>query len=206
MKTTEQELQELQEKFEEKRKEILVKQAVIDSLPEGLKEPYLVTSLNRSRPWVSYKVKTLTEAVEILRQLGPLETVSARESGCLAINPDGEHGKHYADVEPRWEVTDCVEMQQHGGKGFYTAELKAWAVSPKVYVHVEIEQFPYNFRAHMQATYNKYGEPVTANFREPEILRGHYSQRVKFGSRDAFDLRYYFTGIDHIADVARLAD
>src|ERR1043165_9971358 len=79
-----------------------------------------------SEPWIAYKVDTLADALAIAAKFGKLRDVSAIESGCLSIEPVGTHKKPYAETAPRWTLEECIGLRQHGGKGFYTAELEFW--------------------------------------------------------------------------------
>jgi hypothetical protein len=157
-------------------------------------------------PWVSYEVKTMADALSIMRAFGELDFLSARESGCLSIGRADGHGKDYANAKERWEIPQGVELRQRGGRGFYTAELVFYPLTPRVKVSVKIEQFPYQFRAHMDANYSRHGEVSSAKLNEPNALLGMYTERVKFngGLPDAFDLRYYFSGPDHVADLINI--
>lgn len=180
--------------------------SILATLPEGFEPSHIIAWDHKGEPWVTYKVKTLADALAIMRAFGELDFVSARESGCLSIARADEHGKQYADVADRWEIPECVELRQHGGRGFYSAEVAFHPVAPRVQVKIDVEQFPYQFRAQLSAHYSQHGEVSSVTFREPDLLRGQYTERVKFsgGSADAFDLRYYFSGADHFADILNL--
>ncbi len=185
-----------------KRAELVAASEVLARCPTAPVAP-VSCHMNLGGAWVKYEVQTLAEALAIVRAFGELRHVSARESGCLSINPDGQHGKQYADVAPLWEIPECIELCQHGGRGFYSPEIVFYPVAPAARVYIEIKAFPYQYRATMDATYSEHGKVAKATLREPDALLGMYTERVKYsgGSADAFDYRLYFSGPDHFADI-----
>lgn len=199
-------IEQLDAEYAEKRAEIEQQNSLLNLLPTGLPEPYMLHTGKSFRPsWVSYKVKTLPEAVAILRAYGKLKTISAIESGCLSISPEGEHSKQYADKPARWVQEEAIELRQHGGKGFYSVHVDAYPVTPSVRVSIEVEAFPWAAKAHMRCTYTQHGEPANCRFEEPEALKHCGGIRTKFagGSADAFDLRYHFGGCDALESWAQ---
>jgi hypothetical protein len=200
-------IESLDKEYAKKRAEIVARDALLATLPQGIPAPKYVHYVDsKGRPWIKYEVATLAEAMPIIRAYGELDFMDARESGCLSITRASWQSKEYADATQRWEITECIELRQHGGKGFYSAELVFYPVAYQAKVIIEVSQFPYQFRASMRATYTNEGDVAKATFVEPAALQGMFTERVKYGGggRDAFDYRLYFSGPDHFEDVLRL--
>jgi hypothetical protein len=149
-------------------------------------------------PWVTFETKTAAEAINILKAYGPLLDVECRESGSTSIQPAQYQTKQYAEGKLRWTVPQCVIIEQHGGKGFYTSTLSAWVDG----AHIKID-FPlaWPLRDNVRAEYDSrdgHVLPHTHVYTQGK-LKGH-SQRVKYHSElDSFNVRYAFAGMDAVA-------
>jgi hypothetical protein len=201
MKTVE----ELKDEYKKKCEEIKRRDELIKTLPANLPGEIRSIHFFKGRPWVCYQVDTLTEAARIIEAYGSLADISGIESGCFSVQPVGEHGKEYEGKAPRWEVPQGVEIKQSGGKGFCSAGVNFYPESRYIRVKIEVEKFPYQFRAHMACAYNRYGDPVTCTFTDAKPLQANATARVKYadGTRDAFHISYFFSGVDHFREVIK---
>jgi len=201
-------LEQLDAEHEKRRAEFLARDAILKRLPRLDHEVKFVGFPGgNSRIWVQYTVDTLVEAYGILRAYwGEFEPVSAVESGCLSVAVVGEHGPHYEGKEARWTVPECITVRQSGGKGYYAASVSfnpKLQMSIPILVKIEVKNFPQAFKARKDCTYNKFGDPGTCRLVEPSNWPPRpiswATARVNFGggSRDAFDLNYYFSGPEH---------
>lgn len=197
-------LQELEEEFAAKKRELLEKQRVLhEHVPPHLQEQvYLLLFASKPRPWVIFQSDTLNNAVEIIQAFGEPLTVTCRKDGAVSVCPEDEHGTRYLQKPVEWSVPRCVKLRQHGGRGFYVVELVAY--TQPIRVSVKIANLPWHFRASLSAHHNSDGVPTHAVFNENTgILKELKSQRVKFasGSIDAFHLRYYFEGPEKLLNL-----
>lgn len=213
MKTYAERIEEANEQHAQKIAELQREAEITAQLPPGAPVPYMVHFASRPCPWLSYKTKTLAEALDIARTFPAPLNVSARERGCVSVAPIGHHSPEYFSdkAKERWAVPGAIEVRQHGGRGFYTATLSFWCVvacgRDRVKVDIDIEQFPWQLRSRMNARYDSYGNVEQAQFIEGRIpAETKPAARIKFGggSRDSFDIRHYFGGIDHAAKLAEV--
>lgn len=184
---------------------------IASQLPAPFKNPYMIHRAASDCPNVSYKVDTLREALAIAQAFPAPLDVSAIESGCLSIQPVGFHSKQYADKPARWEVYQGIQIRQSGGKGFYTAAVSFWcktAGRERIEVSIDVERFPHKFRAYVSATYSRHGDVSNAVFHDSELRHLSPAERVKFngGGADAFDIRYFFSGIDCLNEVVTASE
>ncbi len=181
---------------------------IASKLPEGADKPdhiMLGQSFDKA-PWLCYKVKTLHDALALMRLFPQPSEISAVRSGCLSVCPPELHGKDYKVGELLWTEPTSIEIRQHGGRGFFSCGIDFWvqdfAGLAWAKINIDVDSLPYQLRASMSANYDRHGEVTTAQFHEPDLLRHAATRRVKYsgGSRDAFDIRYYFSGPDHLED------
>lgn len=196
-------LEDLEKEFQNERDKIMKQEEILRSLPAELPPPAFIHIFGNGRPRIAYKVDNLADALPILAAYGELAEVSGVSSGCFSVQPVGEHGKEYQDKDPRWEVPACIAIEQSGGKGFYSANIAAWPVSPWVQIDIEIKNFPGQWRARMSCTYTRQGDPATCTFTDSKEIQAMATARVKFagGSRDAFHVNYYFSGLEHLKEL-----
>jgi hypothetical protein len=197
-------LEDLEKEYQKKRQEIELRDKILATLPKIGREPSSLHFPTKERPWVSYKVETLTEALEIIKAYGSLQEVSAIDDGCVSTAPPKEHPKQYLEKDPRWEVPECIEFHQEGGKGFYMAKLVCYVVSPKVRLGIEIKSLPYQARISKSCTFNHSGDPVNCTLNEPPTtFKTSATARISYGggSRDAFMVRYYYSGVEHLKEI-----
>lgn len=207
-----------QERIDEKKQEAaaaiarLEREATIAAqLPAGADRPQHIMlggSFDKC-PWLCYRVKTLADAVALSRLFPAPAEVSARKNGCLSIQPPELQAARYANSEERWTEPGLIEIAQHGGKGFYSCCLSFWvqdfAGLPWARIKIDVDALQWQLRASISARYDRYGNVERAEFRDSEPMRTACTQRVKYGSGslDAFDVRYFFSGLNHLEDFLR---
>lgn len=207
MKTREELKKELEESLQASLAAFDAETEIRSKLPPAAGEPKFVHhgGFFRPRPHITYEITSLEQAVSIIEAYGALEEVAAKERGCLSVAVVGEHSAEYAEGKERWSIPELIEVRQHGGKGFYSAEVVFYPVSPKVRVdlkfkwtHGGAEGFPHDYRATISARYGSYGDVLSAVFGEPYKLVNKGVKKVKWGagSQDAFDFAVYFSGLE----------
>lgn len=195
METTERE--RIEQEYQRKLAELGAKESLLASLPAALPRPDRVhIGKPFTPPWIIYRVETVAEALAIVNAYGPCRDVSAIPDGCLSVAPVDSHPAQYRGKPERWTVTDCVILQQSGGRVFFVAELEFWPASAPVKVNIEIKQLPYRWRCRQHCNYNRSGDVTRAEFRDPDaVADGLHSETVKYagGSPDAFHYSVIFT-------------
>lgn len=129
-------------------------------------EPYMIHcgGMFRDRPWLSYKVDTLAEAIRISDAYPEKQDVSAVEDGHLvSLSPVGGHPERYAGKRERWRVPQAICLRQHGGRGFYTAGVEFWTAhaGSRYFVSIEVRQMPHHLRVGKRVRYDQWGTRAT---------------------------------------------
>jgi hypothetical protein len=205
-----QRIEDLKRRYQEQLADVEGQAVIAERLPADASTPYMIHFSGSDCPWISYHVETLEDALGIVRAFPQPFDVSAVSDGCLSIAPVGTHRARYDGKPEKWSVPQGIEVAQHGGRGFFTATVAFWCASGGrdcIKVKIEVKQFPWKYRARMNCRYNAYGHVEQAEFIDSELRQQSPAARVKFdgGSRDAFDIRYYFSGADRLAEVIAAA-
>jgi hypothetical protein len=195
-------LEQFDQEYAAKRKELEFEIQLADRFSFGTTRPAYCSNIktdgDKCKAWVSFKEENLVSAYDLallLQDKFTLRTVQARRSSCLSIQPAGWHEDSYQNVAPEWELEHCVEVRQYGGRGFYSFEVSFWLDEPAVKVQIEVKDVPYKLRASKPASYDRHGNVVSAEFNPPPYTG---TREVLFagGSRDSYDHREYFNGVN----------
>jgi hypothetical protein len=205
-----QRIEELKRVHQEQIAALGAEYAIASRLPDGAPLPYMIHFTDSDCPWLSYHVETLEDALGIVRAFPQPFDVSAVSDGCLSIAPVGRHRARYQGKPETWRVPQGIEVAQHGGRGFFTGTVAFWCASGGrdcIKVKIEVKQFPWKYRARMNCRYGAYGHVEQAEFIDSELRHLSPAARVKYngGSPDAFDIRYFFSGADRLAEVVAAA-
>jgi hypothetical protein len=193
-------MKELQKRQRDERAALKRKQAIVNAQPESVRARVrFVQDCTKSLGvyWVSYEAKDAADAISIARAYPAPFEVTCNKSACTSIAPAQYQGKQYRDeANERWRVPDCVMIEQHGGKGFYSAKLIFWTEGVRVAVEFPLEPKLRDCKYWTGGEFGRAGEWVAQFGR----ITGHNEvTRFSGGSPDSFNNVYAFAGVDEVA-------
>lgn len=183
--------------------------AIARALPEV---PRHVSNTNNARPWASYRVDDVAEALALLAKFGDLTPITARKNDAfVTITPCGEANEQ---VYPNLlafvgSVSEgAVILRQHSGDGFTGWSIDAFPQEYQVRVHITVGKVPHTWSAYRRlderASCGDSKVFTTCAAPSHQALRslfdGNASAQwpraahcVKYGTREVIDLCYLIT-------------
>ncbi len=157
-------------------------------------EGALVSNVNTKYPWISYKARTLLDAVAILRACGsPRDVYAVRERGCLSLRPD-----HCAEdvLEHKTEagiLLDSRIFEVENGRFQSGLEIYMW--SGDFRFGVDVHMGPHH--AITEGCWARNGKYVFQRFIHP--LPQPYSELITWGGcgRRSSHVSAIYSGFDH---------
>jgi len=148
-------------------------------------------------PVYVWDVDTLPEAVELLRQLGPVHDVECWTRGCITAQPVHLIDKQYLQGTFHWTVAACYVLQHHVGGGFASHSIKGWLTERPVIVSVHIQ--------HLEPRWCPRGKYHPRKMRRTMELQSEAipvvaaaARKLVWGEKgeESFRLHYYFQGLE----------